>query len=665
MKNKCDCSGSQERYYVTTPIYYANGHPHLGNTYSTTLADSLTRFNRFLGKEAFFLTGTDEHGDKVYQAALAANKTPLDFTNEVSDLFKSTWKELGLEYSRFIRTTEPEHKRVVQMILSRIYEKGDIYFGDYGGLYCVGCERFLTDKELVDGKCPDHQVEPKYVSEKNYFFRMSKYQESLIEHITKVAPDFIRPTRYMNEVLALLREPLEDLCISRPKSRLTWGIELPFDSNYVTYVWFDALINYLSGVDYPDGDNFRKFWPVSEHITAKDIVKPHGVFWPTMLMAADIPLYRHLNVHGYWVTPTGKMSKSLGNVVDPLAIKERHGMDVFRYYVFREMVFGLDGTFSMPSLETRYNADLANNLGNLVSRSLAMVHRYRKGEVPESKLEDPMDLELKDHALACIGRVKEAVQAMEIHRALEHIWVLIDAVNVYIDRTKPWILAKGQGDVSSKIRLDNVLYVQLETIRVIAGLLTAFMPDTSVKILNLLGFRGEEIKAEQDWRAVSEWGRLRSKTFVNEAEILFPRLEDEAKVKSHSKEEFKLEQSTVNTAASPSETSNFVSYDDFSKVSLRVGQILEAERVIKSDKLLKLSVDLGELSGPRQVIAGIGKSYQAEELIGRKVAVVANLNPRKIMGLESYGMLLATSDAMGKLHLLEIDEAVSPGSSIG
>lgn len=513
-----------KQYYITTPIYYANGRPHLGNTYSTALCDSLRRFYNFLGYETFFLTGTDEHGEKVEQAAVAVGKTPLQFTDEVSDLFKNTWKELDLRFNRFIRTTESVHKAIVQAILVRIHAKGDIYFGEYGGLYCLGCERFLTEKELVDGKCPDHKTTPNFVKEKNYFFKMSKYQDQLRHYLTETKPDFIRPERYKNEVLGMLREPLEDLCISRPKSRLKWGIDLPFDNNYVAYVWFDALINYLSGVDYPEGDNYKKFWPAAEHLIAKDILKPHGVFWPLMLMAAEIPLYQHLNVHGYWLTPSGKMSKSLGNVVDPLEIKQKFGMDTYRYYVFREMTFGLDGVFDGDKLETRYNTDLANNLGNLVSRTLAMLHKYRDGTLPTSGDFGELESALKENALTLASDVADHIKRMEINKAMDKIWELIDASNVYIDRTKPWELAKKKAESE----LDNFLYCMCDVIRIVASVLSSFLPNTSIRILSFLGFEDKALEAEQTYTAAACWGRLKAGSKLKKGEVLFPRTDRKA-----------------------------------------------------------------------------------------------------------------------------------------
>ncbi len=385
-------------FYVTTPIYYVNAAPHIGHAYTTIVADVMNRFHRLLGDKTFFLTGTDEHGDKIVQAAREAGMDPKSYADHISRLFRDTWPTLNIKNDYFIRTTDPAHIQVVRYILQKVYDSGDIYFSSYKGLYCVGCERFYTERELVDGKCPDHDKLPVEREEANYFFRMGKYQEWLIEYI-EAQPDFIRPERYRNEVMSFLREPLEDLCISRPKERLDWGIPLPFDENYVTYVWFDALINYVSALGYPEGALYREFWPSVQHTIAKDILKPHGIYWPTMIKAAGFPLFQHLNVHGYWKIDEGKMSKSKGTVVRPLDLVSKYGVDAFRYFLLREMVFGLDANFSEEALVQRLNADLANDLGNLFSRTLAMTDKYFAGKVPPfTAATDDIDHELQETA---------------------------------------------------------------------------------------------------------------------------------------------------------------------------------------------------------------------------------------------------------------------------
>ncbi len=506
-----------ERIYLTTPLYYVNAEPHLGHTYTTVVADVLKRYYRDLGYEAFLLTGTDEHGDKIAQAARENGMEPKAYADRISAVFRSTWDACGISYDHFIRTTDFYHVEIVQKIMQQIYDAGDIYFGEYGGFYCFGCERFYTEKELIDGKCPDHQREPTYIQEKNYFFRMGKYQERLLDHI-RVHPNFIRPERYRSEALAFLREPLEDLCISRPVNRLQWGIPLPFDPGYVTYVWFDALINYVSALKFRGEDTFQVLWPKAHHLIAKDILKPHAIFWPTMLMAAGLPLYESLNVHGYWIMDSGKMSKSLGNVVRPLEMKNRYGMDAFRYFLLREMVFGQDATFSLDSFVTRVNADLANNLGNLVSRILAMQQRYFGGVVQPLGASWPSeDQELRNAFVRTAEDIKRHMEEFHFHRALESLWSAIDQTNRYIVQTSPFVLFKQP---EQKPRVGEILHHLLESLRMTARLLSAFLPETSAEVQSLLG--AAESAA---WRQ-SRWGEFFSSGHkVKPPKVLFPRIE--------------------------------------------------------------------------------------------------------------------------------------------
>ncbi len=506
------------RVYLTSPLYYVNAEPHIGHTYTTVIADSLARWHRAQGDATLMVTGTDEHGDKIAQAAAAAGATPKAHADRVSTLFRTTWDACGISYDHFIRTTDDDHVRTVQEVLRRIEAAGDIYFGSYGGLYCYGCERFYTEKELVDGTCPDHQVAPTYIEEENYFFRMSRYQQRLLDDLES-HPERIRPDRYRNEVLAMLRgEVLGDLCISRPKARLSWGIELPFDDRYVAYVWVDALTGYVSALRHLRPQEFDQYWPHTEHLIGKDIVKPHGVFWPTMLMSAGLPLYTCLHVHGYWNHGESKMSKSLGNVIRPLEMKQRFGMDAFRYFLLREMAFGQDATFSEDAFITRVNADLANNLGNLVSRTLAMQQRYFAGAVqPLGEWSD------EDRALVAAFRsardeVPLFTEQLAFHRALEALWRAIDHANKYIVTTSPFRLAK---DPATTARAGAVLHHVLEGLFVTAVLLGPFLPETAAKMLAML-----DVPADAALPADWQWGgALTDGHVTRKPEMLFPRIE--------------------------------------------------------------------------------------------------------------------------------------------
>lgn len=652
----------EKRFYVTTPIYYVNAEPHIGHAYTTIVADVLNRFHRLAGYETYFLTGTDEHGDKIVQAAEAAGTDPKSYADRISAFFRETWPKLNISHDDFIRTTEPRHVQVVQRILQKVYDNGDIYFDTYRGRYCVGCERFITDRELVDGKCPDHDTEPVEREEANYFFRMSAYQQWLIDHIEK-NPDFIRPERYKNEVLAFLREPLEDLCISRPRERLSWGIPLPFDERFVTYVWFDALINYVSALGYPDGVLYEKFWPVAQHLIAKDILKPHGIYWPTMLNAAGIPPYRHLNVHGYWKINEGKMSKSRGTVIRPLDLVPLYGLDAFRYFLLREMVFGLDANFSEDALVQRLNADLANDLGNLFSRTLAMTGRYFGGQVPPfGDVEEPEDAALRSELERTVGIYREEIPQLAFHKALMAVWDVINAANKYIDRAAPWDLAK---DPARRGRLQRVIRTLLEVNRTVAVLIAPFMPETAEKMLARLGLKRTALDVRLDRDDV--WGGLTEGTPVEKGEALFPRVDAKkpqptAERPTHPKASAAKApaiQKPSAPGASPKH-GDLIGIEEFQRLDLRAAVVKAAERVPKSKKLVKLLVDMGET---RQVVAGIGEHYAPEDLVGKTVIVVANLKPARLMGVESHGMILAAHDAEG-LRLVTTDVPAAPGSSV-
>jgi methionyl-tRNA synthetase len=627
-------------FYITTPIYYVNASPHIGHAYTTIVADALARYHRMAGEDTFFVTGTDEHGDKIAEAAKSAGITPKEYADKISAQFRNLWPELSITNDYFIRTTDTNHIETVRNILQKVYDAGDIYFGQYEGYYCVGCERFYMEKELVEGKCPDHQTKPEYRKESNYFFRMSKYQDWLIHYI-KENPDFIRPERYKNEVLAFLRDPLDDLCISRPKTRLQWGITLPFDENYVTYVWFDALINYITALDYPQGDKFKKFWPVSQHLIAKDIVKPHGIYWPTMLKAAGIEPYRHLNVHGYWNSDASKISKSLGNVIRPLDLKDKYGLDAFRYFLMRDMVFGLDSNFSEEAFVQRLNSDLANDLGNLVSRSITMAIKYCDGKTPAIS-PGKRDSVLQEAAIKTTDEVEVCFGDMSLHKALIAIWDFINTANKYIVENEPWNLAK---EPANKEKLLAIMYNLLVALRSIAILITPFMPQTAGKILRQIGIDESQ---KLDFSIIRKDGALTAGSPLVRSDSLFPRIEVEKEVSSA-----KAKADTLDLKA-------IIEYEDFAKIDLRVAKILEAEAVPKSNKLLKLKIDLGE---ERTIIAGIGKDYNPADLIGKKVVIVANLKPAKLMGAESRGMILATDTDQG-LTILSFDRDAKTGAKI-
>ena len=630
---------SQSVFYLTTPIYYPNAAPHLGSAGTTMMADAMCRYHRLRGDRVWFLTGTDEHGDKMAQVAAKEGISPQAFVDRIATLYRDEWRRLGITNDDFIRTTEPRHKKVVQRILQSLWDKGEIYLGEYSGQYCFGCERFYTEKEIVDGKCPDHQTPLAFIKEDNYLFRMSKYQARLIKHLED-HPDFIQPERYRNEILGFLREPLQDLSISRPRARLDWGIPLPFDEKHVTYVWFDALINYVSALGYPDDEKYGTFWPHAIHLIGKDIVKAHGVYWPTMLWAADIPLYKGLRVHGYWSVEGRKMSKSLGNVVGAWTLAQKYGSEVIRYFVLREMHFGLDADFTEEAVVGRLNADLANDLGNLVSRATTMIVNFGSGIVPAFPAGHVKPEAIDDAFEHLYKRVHEAMEEFAFDRALESIWNLIARANQYIDAMQPWALAKIP---AKRPELDVVLNTLAQILNVIGTHLLPFLPEAASRICAGIG-------AGESLLEYPFWGRLPAGIRVEKITGLFPRVAVQVadEIKGTDKVNVELSQPKISIA-------------DFQKVDLRVAEVLAAEKVAKSKKLLKLTVKVGEES--RTLVAGIAEHYAPEALVGRKVVVVANLEPATLMGIQSNGMVLAGSSD-DALALIALDRDLPPGAKV-
>ena len=639
-------------FYITTPIYYPSAKLHIGHAYCTTIADAIARFHRLEGDDVFFLTGSDEHGLKIQQKAEEAGVTPIEYTDKIVAGFQNLWKRLSISNDDFIRTTQKRHERVVQEVFRRIYAKGDIYKGEYKGLYCTPCESYWTEHQLDEnGCCPDCHRPVQEVAEEAYFFKMSKYQDRVLQYIEE-HPDFIQPVSRRNEMINFIKQGLDDLCISR--TSFNWGIPVPIDPKHVIYVWFDALTNYLTPIGYlDDPEKFHKYWPADLHLVGKEIVRFHTIIWPCILMALDLPLPKKVYGHGWLIVDGDKMSKSKGNVVDPIGLIDEFGADAIRYFLLREINLGQDGNFSRDALIGRINSDLANDLGNLLHRTLSMTLKFQGGVVKAPAGESDVDRSLKEDARETVAFFEKNMEDMQLSLTIKKVWAFISRANKYIDETAPWALAK---DPAKEQELANVLYNLTEALRVISVLISPFMPTTAVRIWQQLGLAQDfaSVRTED----IEQWGGVPAGLHVGTPEQLFPRIEVEkekaAPQPAAAKQEKKEKKDKKDKQAQEVLPEGIISIDTFGKVQLRVAEVKAAEPVPKADKLLKLTLSLGEGVPERQVVSGIAPWYAPADLVGKHVVLVANLKPAKLRGVRSEGMILAAGDGK-ELKILEVD----------